>query len=400
MKKNPWGKLAMIVVAAGVVVLIVMGLLPKPVIVEATKVERGDLQVTLEAEGRTRVRDRYLISASVTGRLDRVTLREGEVVDRGMPVGRIRPQQLDPLRREEQEHRIDALEAGRRQASTLVETAHARLDQAEKEHERLVQLQTVGVVSRQDLERAATAARLARNELETARLGLDAAGQEVAIARIPRGAYPGTASSGSQVTLRAPATGRVLQILERGERLVAAGTPILQIGDPAGLEFVVDLLTSDAVGIEPGTTISVEGWGGEKPLVARVRYVEPSAFTKVSALGVEEQRVNVVAEFIEHNPKIGDGYRANAVFLLSEGRNVLLVPTSALFRKDGQWCVFAVDDGHAVVRRVVLGRQSPFSAEVLGGLEQGTEVIVHPSDKVEEGIEVEIVVPSGEGRGG
>jgi HlyD family secretion protein len=396
MKKKPWGKRAMILLAAGVIAIIVIGLLPKRVIVETTKVARGDLEVTLEAEGRTRVRDRFLVAASVGGRLDRITLREGDHVDKGMPIGAIRPQMLDPLHREEQEHRIAAAEAGLRQAITLADASRARLEQSEREHERLLQLQTVGVVSRQDLERASTSVTLARTELRNALLQIEAAEKGVAIARVPRRAYPGNEESRSKLLLRAPASGRILQVLDRGERLVAAGTPILQIGDPDGLEFVVDLLTSDAVRVEPGTAIRIEGWGGAEPLQGRVRYIEPSAFTKVSALGVEEQRVNVVAEFLDRNRKIGDGYRANAVIILSEGRNLLTIPTGALFRKDGRWCVFAVRDGHATTAAVTLGRMNAFSAEVLDGLVEGDEVVVHPSDKVDDGIEVEVIVTAAE----
>lgn len=401
MKKKPWGKLAAIVLALGVVVMIIMGLLPKPVIVETTQVARTDMRVTLEAEGRTRIRDRYLISASVTGRLDRVMLREGDPVGRGAAVCRLYPPVLDPIQRDQSEGRIAAAQAGHRQAQSLADGARQRLVQAERERDRLRQLEPVGAIPEQDLERAATAVELARRELQVHDSRSDAAAEELAAARLARSTYPDrNADAQRAIVLRAPADGRVLQLLDKGERLVPAGTPIMQIGDPAGLEFMVDLLSSDAVNIEPGGMIEIDGWGGDEVLRARVKYVEPSAFTRVSALGVEEQRVNVIAELIAPNHRLGDGYRANARFILWEGKNVLTIPTSALFRHNGSWSVFAIRDGHATRTDVQIGHMNAFTAELLGGVDQGAEVVVHPSDRVEEGGEVKVVRVSREGSGG
>ncbi|MFN8642621.1 MAG: HlyD family efflux transporter periplasmic adaptor subunit [Candidatus Binatia bacterium] len=190
------------------------------------------------------------------------------------------------------------------------------------------------------------------------------------------------------IELRAPAAGRVLRIPEKSERVVAAGTPLLELGDPQKLEIVVDLLSTDAVKVRPGATMLVEEWGGPEPLAARVRRVEPSGYTKLSALGVEEQRVDVVADFDGDTGGLGDGYRIEARIVVTEADDALLVPSSALFRRQGTWYVFAVAGGRAALRPVRVGRGTPQQTELLDGLAVGDEVVVHPSDQVADGVRV------------
>ena len=190
------------------------------------------------------------------------------------------------------------------------------------------------------------------------------------------------------IDVRSPVAGHVLRVHEESERIVAAGTPLLEVGDPGDIEVVVDVLSADAVRIRPGAPVAIEDWGGEQPLEARVRLVEPSGFTKVSALGVEEQRVNVVADFVDGPGALGDGYRVEARVVVWEAPDVVRVPGSALFRRGDAWHVFVVERGTARLRRVEVGHRGSFEAELLAGLEPGERVVLHPSDRVQDGVRV------------
>lgn len=392
--KKLWKRILWIALGLGVVALLVMAFLPKPVQVETAAVTRGPMEMTLEAEGQTRIHDLFVIAAPVSGRLDRIDLEAGDIVQAGRAVATIRPAQLDALQRREVEGRIAAAEANMRQAAAGAERLAAALEQAGRERDRAAMLEGAGSLARQDRERAENASVETAKEFEAARYRAQAAAYEAAIARAGRLAYAG--GSRTAVVLRAPASGRVLRVLERSERPVAAGTPILQLGDPAGLEVVVDVLSSDAVGIANGAEVRIIGWGGDSALRARVKYVEPAAFTKISALGVEEQRVNVIAELLEVPPRLGDGFRVDARIVLWSAPSVLKVPTSALFRNGGGrngggWSVFVVQDGKARQTAITLGKRNAFEAEVLGGLREGMRVIAHPSDNVADGVSVEPV---------
>ncbi len=376
-----------IVVCAGLLALLVLAFLPKPIPVDTVRVSRGTVQATLEAEGVTRVRDRYVVAAPVTGQVERITLVEGQLVQRDAPVAVILPPELDPLARRELEGRIAAAAAGLRQANAVASRVQAGLEQARRDRDRLRQMEGSGSLSRQDLERAENAVTLGERELAAAQYQAQTAASQLAIARAGRGAYAGRGQA--RVVVRAPAAGRVLRIMEQSERTVAVGTPLLAIGDPSGLEIVVDVLSADAVDIRPGLPLLIGGLGGQTLLRGRVKYVEPAAFTKVSALGVEEQRVNVIATLDAVPANVGDGYRVDARFILRERTNVVKVPTSALFRDGEQWCVYAVVDGTAHRVPVQLGERNAFDAEVLGGLAVGAVVIVHPSDKVSDGVSAE-----------
>jgi HlyD family secretion protein len=397
--KKLWKRIIWITVGLIVLAMVVVAFLPKPLMVDASRATRGTMQVALEAEGRTRVHDMFVVAAPVTGRLARVELMEGDPIERGAVVATIYPPPVDPLQREQLEGRIRAAEANFRQATAGAQQIAASLEQAQRERERMRALEEAGSISRQDRERAESAVVTATKELEAARYRAQGAANEVAVAKAGRGAYAVQGRSGGTVTLRSPVGGRVLRVLERSERIVPAGTPVAQVGDPEGLEIVIDVLSSDAVKIKPGGTVMIEGWGGEKALRARVKYVEPSAFTKVSALGIDEQRVNVIAEFVDLDPRIGDGFRVDARIVLWESDGVIKIPTSALFRGDGGWSVFVIREGKAVLTPVKLGQRNAFEAEVLGGVPEGAEVIVHPSDKIVDGVMVE-VVPAGGTEGG
>jgi HlyD family secretion protein len=280
-----------------------------------------------------------------------------------------------------------------------MQRAGAALDQARRDASRAERLYRAGTLSADAREQAKLAETSAAKELEAARFAADAANHDVEAARaallatpapIAEGAPPAPCAEGRPcVEVRAPVGGRVLRVFEESERIVAAGTPLLEIGDPGSLEIVVDILSSDAVRVRPGARFLVDDWGGEGTLEARVRLVEPSAFTKISALGVEEQRVNVIADLLAPEPRLGDRYRVEARIVVWEADDVLLVPASALFRSgDDGWSVFAVEGGSARRRAVRVGHQAAFDAEVAEGLAPGETVILHPSDRVRDGARV------------
>jgi HlyD family secretion protein len=296
---------------------------------------------------------------------------------------------LDQRERAELEARVQTAEALKRSADESV--AHARADhqQAARDLRRAENLIEGGIISRQSLELARNAESIARSELEASRFKAEAADSETKVAKAGLIAIESERGAGKIVTLRSPVRGRVLRVIEKSERVVAAGAPIITLGDPGRIEVVVDLLSTDAVKVKPGAAVLLENWGGEAPLRARVRTVEPSAFTKISALGIEEQRTNVVADFVDAPGPLGDGYRVEARIFIWEADSVLKVPASALFRYGEGWSVFVVEGGRATRRQVVLGHRSQFEAEVLSGIEEGTSVILHPTNQIKDGSRVE-----------
>ncbi|HVZ39118.1 MAG TPA: HlyD family efflux transporter periplasmic adaptor subunit [Candidatus Kapabacteria bacterium] len=387
--KNLRKRILWIVLGIAAIALLVFSFLPKPVPVETAHAVRGTLQVSVEAEGQTRIHDLFTVASPVTGRLERVTLIEGDSVHAGQALAAIQPAPLDPLQRRDLEGRISVAETNVRQADAAEQSAAASLEQARRESDRMAQLEAAGSVSRQDRERAGQAVTSMSTALDAARSRTQAARLDLATARAGRAAYlQNSARASTRVVLHAPVGGSVMRVNERSERVVPAGTPILEIGDPAGMEIVVDVLSTDAVRIQPGAEMLVTGWGGDSVLHARVKYVEPSAFTKVSALGIEEQRVNVIAGFDALPAGLGNAFRVEAQIVVWEGRNVLKVPMSALFRDGERWSVYEVSDGKAHLVPVTLGRRNTFEAEVLRGITEKSIVVVHPSDALTDGSSV------------
>jgi HlyD family secretion protein len=231
-----------------------------------------------------------------------------------------------------------------------------------------------------------------QKELEAAEFTAHKADYEVRAAEAALLAASGQTDGNSDVAveLRAPISGSVLRVLEESERVVTVGTPLLELGDPEKLEIVIDILSTDAVPVRPQAPVLIEEWGGAGALQGRIRLVEPSGFTKISALGVEEQRVNVIADFVDDPGKLGDGYRIEARIVVWKGDNVLKIPSSALFRRRDAWNVFVVEGGRARRRAIEVGHRNPFEVEVLGGLQEGDLVVVHPSDTLDDGVRVEL----------
>ena len=381
-------KFAYVALAAAAAAAVGYLLAPAPVEVDVAPVAEGALMVTVDEDGETRAHDRFVVGAPVAGRVARIELHEGDPVKEGQVVAQIWPLPLSARERDEQLARISAAQALSREASEQVRRAQAEHDQATRERRRVDALVKEGFVSPQAAEQAKVLEVTSANALEAARYRARSAEAELRAARAALLAIGAPAGAQAAVSLRSPVSGRVLRIPEKSERVVASGTPLLVLGDPARLEVVADVLSTDAVRVRPGMPVLLEGWGGERPLRAVVRVVEPYAFTKVSALGVEEQRVNVVADFVDPPGPLGDAYRVDARIVVWSADKVLKAPASALFRSGDGWAAFVVEGGRARRREVQVGERSARQAQILGGLKAGDLVIRYPSNEISDGIRV------------
>lgn len=369
---------------------------PAPVAVELAYVGRGSIRVTVDEDGRTRIRERYVVSAPLAGRLVRVRLKEGdEVVANETVVAAIDPADpglLDPRARAEATARVNAADAGVLHAEAALTRAAAALELAQSELRSLREAGEGGAATALELERLAAAASMRRQDVRAAEFAREIARFELELARAAL-LRSGPDSESWRFEIRAPASGRVLRVFQESAAVINPGAPLVEIGDPSDLELVVDVLSNDGVAIRAGAPVLLEHWGGGETLHGRVRLVEPAAFTKFSALGVEEQRVNVIIDFLdppERRAGLGDGFRVEARIVVWEGDDVLRVPTGALFRHSQSWSVFVVDSGRVRVRDVQLGRRNPDLAQVLSGLNEGEAVVVYPSDRVREGARVRV----------
>jgi HlyD family secretion protein len=379
-------------IVAGLALLGVIGyaFIPKPIRVEVGAVARGPLRVTVAGEGKTRVKDRFVVSAPLTGRVARIELHPGDAVALGATLVRmsaIEPPLLDARARAQADAQVKVADAGREQAERRLGAAEATAAFAKTDTARIRALAEAGSLPRVELEAADLRLRTSEIDLESARFGVRAAYFQVETAR----AAASRSRSGADATgaeIKSPIQGRVLRVFQENAGIVAAGAPLIELGDPSALEVVVDLLSTDAVKVRPGAAMILERWGGDTPLAASVRIVEPSGFTKISALGIEEQRVNVIGDLVgpaERWSTLGDGYRADVEIVVWERSDALKLPVSALFRRADGWAVFIERGGRATVNQVEIGQRSSAEAELLAGLDAGARVLLHPSDKVREG---------------
>jgi HlyD family secretion protein len=392
---NRWIKRS-IGIAAGLLGLaaVAYSYVPKPAPVEIETASRGPLLVEVEADGQTRVKRRYVVQAPLGGVVSRPELRAGDAVKAGDPLvslAPIEPPLLDARSRAQAEAQARAATAARAQAEAQVDLARTALAFARTDLDRERKLAEAGTTSPATLEAAELKHRTAEQQLAAARMGVQTArfNEEAAAAALLRASGKKTGDAG--VSLRSPADGRVLRVLLQDGGVVAAGTPIFEVGDPTDLEIVVDLLSTDAVNVRPGAAVSVIRWGGRGLLPAAVRTVEPAGFTKVSALGVEEQRVNVIADFTGEpaaRAPLGDGYRVEARVTVEHLPDVLRVPLAALFRSGDDWAAYVVRGDGAVLTRLRLGQRNERWAEVLGGLEEGARIVLHPGDRLKDGARV------------
>lgn len=365
--------------------------------VEAATIRRGPITVTIDDLAETRVRDLYTVSAPITGELLRVPLKPGARLIAGETLlARIRPAEpgaLDARALAQIQANIRALEAQSAAAQAQVADALATQDLAERQLARTATLRARGFVAQAALDAARAARDRARAAVTAAHQTVRAARQSVDAARAGLIAPGGKAPRGGVVDVRAPVSGTVLAVPQESTRVVVAGTPLVTVGDPAQLEMVTDLLSADAVKVRPGAAVFVEDWGGERPLTGRVRLVEPYGFLKISALGVEEQRVNVIIDLAEPHEawkQLGHGFRATVRIAVWQARDALLVPVGALFRGADGWRVFRISGDVARAVPVTIGRMNSDVAQVLGGLAAGDRVLLHPGDKVADGVKVRV----------
>jgi HlyD family secretion protein len=375
------------VVGSVALVLVVLALRPGPIRVDMATAVANPLVTVVNGEALTRVRDRYLISAPVSGRLQRIALRAGDSVSSGTIVARIGPALLDPQSEQQARARFAAAEALQREALTRLVQAREALAQSEHALARARALESAGALSRQQRELAELEVSNRRQEV----LAIDERAMATA-ADVRQAAAvllaAGASGDDAVVGIRSPAAGRILRVPDPSARVIPAGAPILEIGSPGFMEIVIDVLSADAVRVIPGAAVRLTDWGGDSTLAGTVRYVEPSATTRLSALGVEEQRVNVIADLAAPVAALGDGFRLDASIEIWSAPSVLQVPASALFRRGSEWNLFAVRDERAQLTPVQIGHRSDAWVEITGGLAAGDTVILFPSDQLSSGTRV------------
>jgi HlyD family secretion protein len=388
------GRALALVLLLAAVAAAVWFVLPQPLQVETAPAVKGRFTASVDEDGKTRVRERYVVAAPLEGRLTRVRLKVGDPARVNDVIAVIQPSPapfLNPRSRREAEEKLGAAEASLERADAVLERTQTQADQAVKDLERTRTLAERGASTARALELAETAQRVADRDLRAAKLLKHAAEHELAQARALLARYDDGGKPPETWSLTAPVSGVVLKVAQESETIVQAGTPVIEIGDPRDLEIVADVLSTDAVEIRPGAAVTIENWGGRAPLSGRVRRVEPAAFTKVSTLGVEEQRVNVlidIASSPEEWSSLGDGYQVDVRITVFAQDDATIIPAGALFRRGDTWNVFVVDGGRAQLRAVTLVRRSGRLASVATGLTPGESVIVYPGDRVTPGVRV------------
>ncbi len=397
-RKHLARRLLWLAFAVGSVAVLVAAFRPRPVSVDVVTVTHGPLRVTVDKDGKTRIRERYVVAAPLAGQLLRLELKPGAKVEAGQSVvAAIEPQHptlLDDRARAQAEARVKSAEAGRKQSRANEERARANYNFAATDLARVRNLRARGNAAQQELDTAVQHERSATEELKASGFAVKIADFELDQAQAAllqtRTRSPGEQETG-RFEIRSPITGRVLRVFQESATAVTPGTRLVELGDPADLEVEIDVLSADAVKIRPGAPVVLEQWGGDTPLRGRVRLVEPAAFTKTSALGVEEQRVWVIVAFEDPPTRweaLGDCYRVEARIVIWEKENVRKVPSGALIRQGDEWAVFRVHDGKAVRSPVQVGRNNGLEAEILDGLAEGDAVVLHPSDKISDGVAV------------
>ena len=372
----------------GIGLLLYFAFRQSPVTVETANIVRGSLQVTIDEEGETRAHDQFIIAAPVGGRLNRIELHDGDQVHKDEVVAVLDPVPLDMKQRQEVVARVHAADSLKKETEERAAHALEDYEQAKRERIRIEKLKADGFASQQSLDQVKNTETTAANELAASRFKIQAAISEIQIAKAGMIALQ-EGNQEKRIKLCSPVDGYVLRIVEKSEHVVNPGTTLMVIGDKNNLEVVIDLLSSDAVKVKPGDTVFLENWGGEKQLRAKVRIVEPYAFTKISALGIEEQRVNVIADFVDPPESLGDGYRVEGRIVIWDSAGVLKAPSNALFRQGDSWNVFIVESGIAHRREIKVGHRNPLEVEILSGVNEGEEIILHPSNEIHDGIRIQ-----------
>lgn len=385
-------------ITAIVALALFLAVRPQPVLVEVAQAKRNTLRVSIDEEGTTRIRDRYQVSAPVAGFVRRIEWEVGDTVEQKDLLAELEPLQsnvLDARSRAEAEARIAAARSALLSAEEQVKAAKTDADYHNSEYQRKKQLSEKGMISDEELSQSRAGQQRAQAVLRSARFAADVARYELDAASTLLKYSAASDDKGvlkERVMITSPITGSVLKVYRQSEGVINAGEPLLEVGDKSALEVAVDVLSFDAVRISPGMPVELERWGGDS-LRGIVSTVEPVGFTKVSALGVEEQRVWVIVDI--HSPpgqwqSLGDGYRVEASFIIWQEDDVLQIPSSAVFRYQDNWHVYTVEDGKAVMKAVDIGRQNGLESQVTSGLEEGETVILHPGNDIEDGVRVSV----------
>lgn len=384
--------------AAGAVAILLLAVLfaPTPISVDSAAVRRGDMIVTVSAEGKTRVKEQYELVAPIAGKLLRLTLKAGDpVIANETVVFTIEPPQPqfhDSRSNAELEAKLRAAEAAHDHAAAELERAKADNEFAKREMERAKDLSHIGAVSDRVLQQTERDAKVREAAVQVAENIVKQRVSEVELARASL-TGPGSLEGPNTVhalEVRSPINGRVLNVLKESEMIVNPGMPIVQLGDIGNLEVMLEMLSEDAVKVQEGAKASLEGWGGQG-LTAKVRRVEPAGFTKISALGIEEQRVRVLLDFLDPPSQwqpLGAGYRISAKIGVWSAEGVLKVPLGGLFRDGNRWACYLIRNGAAELVHLTIGHLNDAEAEVLEGAKEGDLVILHPSDRIAGGIPV------------
>lgn len=376
----------MLWIVGGAIVLgaVAWRLRPEALEVEVAPASLGSLRVTLEEEGVTRFRHHMELAAPVTGRMEESRLTVGDSVHRGDVLVRVHPAPLDPRSRTEAQALLAQSASRSAEARAQLQQLQVALDEARRDKGRADRLAVVGAIPERELEQAVALVRMREQEVEAAMARVAAAREGERAARATLlGADPGSAG-GLPATIRSPIDGVVLRLFESHDRVIPAGTPLVEVGDPTSLEVVSDVLSRDASRITPGMAMEVRT-ADRAPMAARVARVEPAAFTKRSALGVDEQRVNVVGAFDGAVTGLGDAFEVDVSIILWEGTRILRIPSAALVPLDSGWAVFAVREGRARQLPITIGARGSHEVEVTGGITEGTLVILRPDERLHDG---------------
>ncbi len=379
-------RLVWITAAVVLLIILIIAFRPRAVKVEVARVSRGPMSSAIQDRGQTRVVDRYVISSPVAGNLERIRYQAGDAVNANEVIARITPASLTAVGSVQARAAVAQAEASVREAQANLGRAESQAQLAAKEYRRIAELRREGISSQQDVDSARATEQAALRDAQAGRAAVAQANANLASARATLLAvHPGVRGV---VELRAPTASRIFAIPERSGRAVAPGEPVMTLGNPKEIEAVIDLLSEDAVRTKPGDRALLVDWGGDHPLEGAVRSVEASAFTKISALGIEEQRVHVIVSIPNPPSTLGDGYRVQGRIIVWSSPNAVQIPIGALTRFGARWGTFVVDGGRARARPLEIGHRNEEAAEVLSGLNPGDEVIVHPTDEIVDGVRV------------
>jgi HlyD family secretion protein len=368
---------------------------PQPLLVETTEVTRGPITITVDEDGKTRIRERYIVSAPVAGQLSRIQLDAGDPVQaRETEVASLLPTDpamLDARSQAEATARLNAAKAAVKRAETQMQQAKTMFDLSDKKFSRLSKLREENAISQDEYEIQEADYLARKQDIVAAEFAMEIAQFEMQVANSALTHVSETGDGQQQLepfVILSPIDGKVLRVFQESSTVVAAGDQLMEIGDPGNLEIIVDVLSTDAVRIRQGAAVSIHHWGEDQPLQGTVRLVEPAAFTKVSSLGVEEQRVNVLVDFTtppDQRKTLGDNFRVETLITIEQHPDVLLVPANALFRNHSGWALFVVQDDRAILTKVEIGLRNADYAEILSGLAAAQRVINYPSDKIQDG---------------